>query len=280
MSSVPAVPTNPTTWKDTVDVRAEVQQLHDHCDALGRALAAVFNADNIEGGGWTHRAGLGHYTALDLLHPDGLGIGFRHEGRHRKGAAGRRLTVGGSYPSVYGGRRAQNITVSMDREPAAMARDVAHRLLPDYLATIGAAQEAARTDERNRQARIALNRRLEQVLPGLTPAGGIPAHEDPDRSRSYWSGQRYAQGLSPALASGHATVSTDASTVDLHLTGMPADLALRILTLINPQPVLEGTLLPRPIAPPAQALPVADRVIPGELAHTLEQRPGEPVPRY
>ncbi|MGW1976466.1 hypothetical protein [Streptomyces sp. NPDC001889] len=247
-----------------MEISAEVQTLHDHFDALGRALAAAFDSKGVEGEGWTHRAAFAHYGALDLLHPCGMGIWLRHEGRTRKGAAGRRLTVGGSYPAGYGGWRAQQITVAMDRDPISMAQDIRRRLFPDYLTTWRAALEEHRKDEENRRARVTLNRRLEQTLPGFSPAGG-PSRVEPDRTRSYWSGRRYNTGVHPALAAGHATLSTDAGTVSLRLDYVPAELAVRILGMLNPDPAVEGTIVPRAVAPAVPALPPADRVIRGEV---------------
>jgi hypothetical protein len=232
---------------------------------LGRALAEAFNVSGLEGGSWSHEADSWHYVSVDLRHPSGMGIGLRHDGSHRKGRGGRMLTVSGDYPREYCGWRAPSVRVWMDRDPAAMAQDIVKRFVPGYRATFSDALAAAAKAERERQARIALNRRLEAVLPGLTAMGGTPSHQARDRRRSYWSGGRYAMGLAAALASGHATLSDDASTVDLQLTGLPADLALEILAMINPRRALQGTVVPREIAPAVAALPVAPTVIPGEL---------------
>jgi hypothetical protein len=246
-------------------ITAEMQARQGFSDTLGRALAEAFNASGLEGGSWSHEANSWHYVSVDLRHPSGMGINLRHEGSHRKGSAGRMLTVSGDYPREYCGWRAPSVRVSMDRVPADAARDIIKRFVPEYRATLCDALEAAARAERERQARIAMNRRMEGVLPGLTAAGGRPSHQSRDRDRSYWAGGRYAMGLTPALASGHATLSNDASTVDLHLTGLPADLALEVLAMINPRRVLQGTVMPREIAHTAPALPAAPTVLPGEL---------------
>ncbi|MDX3694752.1 hypothetical protein PV726_31355 [Streptomyces europaeiscabiei] len=246
-------------------ITAEMQARQSFSNTLGRALAEAFNALGLEGGSWSHEADSRHYVSVDVRHPSGMGIDLRHEGSHRKGREGRMLTVSGDYPREYCGWRAPSVRVSMDRDPAAMAQDIVKRFVPGYRATFSDALAAATKAERERQARIELNRRLETVLPGLTAMGGTPSHQSRDRQRSYWIGGRYAMGLAPALASGHATLGDDASTVDLQLTGVPADLALEILALINPRKALQGTVVPREIAPPVPALPVAPTVIPGEL---------------
>jgi hypothetical protein len=265
-------------------IAAELQQLHAFGDKLGSALAATFNLDRVQGGGWSHHSGHAHYVALNLVHPSGMGIWLRHGGGYRKGRAGRMLTVGGNYPRGHGGWQAEKIRVWMDRDPADMARDIIRRLLPDYLATIDHALEQAREEEVRRRARIMMNRVLEQTLPDVHAIGGTPARESRDRSRSFWSGGRLAhetrrpalgsgataenlepQGPEPALVSGHATLSGDATTMDLELKDVPAELALRVLALINPTPALEGKLVPRAVTPETPALPAAPRVVPGEV---------------
>nr|WP_181412053.1 hypothetical protein [Streptomyces sp. F12] len=268
------------------NISAELQKLHDFGNELGAALASTFNHDRVVGGGWSHRSGYAHYVTVDLVHPSGLGIWLRHQGGHRKGRNGRMLTVGATYPLGYSGRRAEEIRVWMDRDRTDMARDIIRRLLPDYLATIDHALEEAREEDLKRRARILMNGLLEQALPGVTSAGGTPAHESRDRRRSYWAGGRSGQyrrtplasgrsprrgdhhqepDVKPALVSGHATLSSDATTMDLELKDVPAELALKILSMINPTAALEGTIMPREVAPAVPELPASQQVVRGQV---------------
>ncbi|MFF4205719.1 hypothetical protein ACFYZ8_34285 [Streptomyces sp. NPDC001668] len=269
-------------------ISAELQKVHDFGDELGAALAKTFNGDGVVGGGWTHRSGHAHYVTVDLVHPSGLGVWLRHQGGYRKGRNGRMLTVGATYPRGYSGRRAEEIRVWMDRDRTDMARDIIRRLLPDYLATIDRALKEARKADLKRRARILMNGLLEKTLPGVTGTGGTPACESRDRRRSYWSGGRFSRTRRPALASGrsprdgghhqdqepkvkpalvsgHATLSDDATTMDLELKEVPAELALKILAMVNPAPALEGTIVPREVAPAVPALLAAQRVVQGQV---------------
>ena len=251
-------------------------------DALGRSLAAAFNADGVEGGGWTHEAGHAGFGSVTLRHPRGLRLWVWHLHGNRKGAAGRRLTVEGAYPHGYDGPTPQSITVSMDREPVPMARDIVRRLLPNYLATIDHALEQARVAQRERQARIVMNRRLEQTLPALALHQDASAHQAPDRKSSYWYGGRFCLSPSAARASGTVRLNDDASHMDVNLTDVPADVALQILALLDSRTVLEGTLVPRALAPAQRELPVPAKVIAGELVSQALAghfgRDAEPLP--
>jgi hypothetical protein len=247
------------------DPDAKAEELHRQFDALGTALAAALNAATVEGGGWTHEAGHACYGTVALRHPRGLGFTLVHEGRYRKGAAGRRLSVRGIYPQDSNVRKPDPITVSMDRDPTAMARDIVRRWLPDYLATIDQALEMARTAERQRAARRAMNRRMEQVLPGLRNPH-VSDYEAPHRETSWWSGAEWASKEAPARASGEVRLSSDARTANLKLTGVPAELVLDILALLDAREPLEGTVSPRAVAPAHKELSAPPPLtIPGEI---------------
>ncbi|MDJ0346820.1 hypothetical protein QMK19_38625 [Streptomyces sp. H10-C2] len=241
-----------------------VQLLHDHFDALGRALADTLNHRQIHDGGWTHQAHRNTFGSLTLTHPGGLGFTLIHLHSYRAKGAGRRLTIEGVYPGGFCGHRTPSITVGMDQPPMSMVNQIVRRLLPDYVTTHQVAVDDARTQERQRLARVAVNRRMERVLPGLSPAGG-PSATQTDRVYSYWSGARFTQDLVPALASGHVRLSSDASTASLRLDGVPADVVLAILELINPSRPVEGVIAPRALAPERASLPPADRTIVGEV---------------
>ncbi|MFJ3366416.1 hypothetical protein [Streptomyces anthocyanicus] len=270
--------TTRTTAKPIIyDPDAREAELHRQFDALGSALAAALNTAAVEGGGWTHEAGHASYGTVELRHPRGLGFSLVHEGRYRKGAAGRRLSVRGIYPRDTNVRRAEPVTVSMDREPAAMVRDIVRRWLPAYLATIDQALEMARVAERERAARRAMNRRMEQVLPGLHNPH-VSAYEAPHRDVSWWSGAKWSRKEAPARASGKVRLSSDARTANLELTGVPAELVLDILALIDAREPLEGTVSPREVAPARKELPAAPPLtIPGEVIPTASAAIAEPV---
>ncbi|XXJ62288.1 hypothetical protein ACMXN5_49755 (plasmid) [Embleya sp. MST-111070] len=246
----------------------EKRALHARFDALGAAVADTFNADCVAGGGWSHTAGFyGSLTLTQSLH--GLALSVRHEKSYRKGAAGRRLLVEGAYPSGFCGYRQTSITVSMDRDARAMALDIARRFIPGYLAAIGEAKEQVRKDEHARRARVLMNRLIAQVLPGLCGLGGRPAHEDTDRTHSYWSDSRDG-----ATARAVVGLNRSATHVDLKLTGVPTELALRVMALFDPSPAIEGMIAPRAIESSPREFPASSQTIAGEIvAGTHTPRP-------
>ncbi|WP_432158574.1 hypothetical protein [Streptomyces sp. bgisy153] len=259
-------PTPSTAVDFRAKAEAERQATHAHFDQLGKDMASALNNDRVQGGGWTHTVSALCAGGL-VLHHHGLGLGiqvWRHK-TYLKGAAGRRLKVEGNYATEYHGWRADPITVSMDRPAGAIARDIVRRFLPGYLATVDASLQAARKAEEERQARRRFNRRLADAIPGLRVRGGYHPAREPDRTRSYWSSPVYDE-KSTALAGGHITVASDGATANIVLDDVPQDLALRILELIHPRQVLEGTVAPRPIAPTRREL-TASRVIPGAVLH-------------
>ncbi|MER7688751.1 hypothetical protein [Streptomyces sp. NPDC097610] len=272
--------TTRTTAKPIIyDPDAKAAELHRQFDALGSALAAALDAAAVEGGSWGHEAGHASYGTVELRHPRGLGFTLVHEGSYRKGAAGRRLSVRGIYPRDSNVRRAEPITVSMDRDPTAMVRDIVRRWLPAYLATIDQALEMARTAECERVARRAMNRRMEQVLPGLHNPH-VSDYEAPHRDISWWSGAEWSPKEAPARASGKVRLSGDARTANLELTGVPADLVLDILALIDGRQPLEGIVSPRAVAPAREELPASPPLtIPGELVPSAPAAIAEPIAR-
>jgi hypothetical protein len=243
-------------------------------DALGRALADLCNGHGVEGGGWTHHTPKrSHVLSATVLHPAGLGLGLRHTNTHLKGAAGRRLTVEGAYPSRHSRPRAEPITVGMNQPPSRIFREIRLRLLPDYLATIGAALDAAAEAERDEQARIAMNHRLKQVLPNLGD-DRLGRQEPPGRARSHWSGGKDSLAARPAIASGEVKLNHDATSMDLQISGVPAELALRILALLNPCTATEeGTAVPQEsLLPPVTSPALRTILVQGAVVPC----PGEP----
>ncbi|MEW2434370.1 hypothetical protein AB0952_09315 [Streptomyces caniferus] len=242
----------------------KMQRVHDHYDVLGRALADVLNHRGLHGGGWTYEAGWNVNGAVSLFHPDGLGFSLCRWNTHRKGAAGRRLTINGIYPGCWGGARAAAITVDKDRHVPEIANEIERRLLPDYLPTLREALAQKHIAEEHRRARVAMNRRLEAAVPGLSSAGA-PRHPEPGRTRSYWYGGRYSPEGSPAvLASGNVTLSGDATHATLKLNDVPAEVALKILALLAPGFVLEG-IVHRALPSQPKAIPAVSYVVLGEV---------------
>ncbi|MFD3422629.1 hypothetical protein [Streptomyces decoyicus] len=250
--------------KETMHHTEEMQRVHDHYDALGRALADVFNSRGLHGGGWTHEAGRNIFGAVSLYHPDGLGFSLCRLNTHRKGPAGRRLTIDGIYPGCWGGARTAAITVDKDRRVTEIANEIERRLVPDYLPTLREAMTQMRIAEDNRRAREAMNRRLEATVPGLSSAGA-PRHPEPSRTRSYWYGGRYSRKVGPkVLASGSVTLNLDATHATLKLSDVPSEVALQILSLLTPTRALEGEVHQALPARP-KSIPAVSRVVPGEI---------------
>ncbi|MFI8932596.1 hypothetical protein ACIG3E_33650 [Streptomyces sp. NPDC053474] len=206
----------------------DMQAIRHHYDALGRALVVELNRRDIQGGGWTHTAQLHAHGSLSLHHPARLTISLIRLNTHRKGDAGQRLTIVGGYPSGWYGTRTRSITVSVGRSAPQIADEIIRRLLPDYLETLITAMARERIDQAQRQARITMNRRLEAALPALAVADGSP-----DRTRSSWPGECFAQGPPQAVASGTVYLDNDGSTMTLKLTGVPAELGLHILRCLR-----------------------------------------------
>lgn len=257
-------PTSSTAVDFRAQVEVERQAVHAQFDQLGSEVAGILNEDGVEGGGWTHTVSALYSGGIVLRHQGrDLGIQVWREKSYLKGAAGRRLKVEGCYSTEYHGWRADSITVSMDRPAPAIARDIVRRFLPGYLATVDASIQAARKAEEERQARRRFNRRLADAIPGLHAMGGYDPAREPDRTRSYWSSPEY-DNTSTALAGGHITVASDGSSANITLDGVPQELALRVLALIHPRRVLEGTIAPRALPPARRALSTS-RVIPGEV---------------
>ncbi|MEO3976978.1 hypothetical protein [Streptomyces sp. CAU 1734] len=258
---------DPTSSTEVVfHARAEAERhtVHAYFDQLGREMTDVLNEDLVEGGGWSHRVS-GRYAGGLVLHHRArdLGIDVWRDKSYLKGPAGRRLTVEGCYSSEYCGWRASSITVSMDRPARAITRDILRRFLPGYLATVDASIQAARKAEEDRRARRRFNRRLADMIPGLRASGGYDLAREPDRTRSYWSLPVYDK-TSTAVVGGHITLASNGETAGIALDEVPQELALRILALVHPQQVLEGTIALRPIPPARRALS-ASRVIRGEV---------------
>ncbi|GAA3709670.1 hypothetical protein ACRWOO_13115 [Streptomyces sp. NEAU-PBA10] len=237
--------------------KSELARTLTHFDALGRGVAASFNARGVEGGGWTHTMTPAYWGNVTVRHRDGMHFAFLHHGRSRKGAAGRRLTVETGYPHGYSGWRADPITVSMDRDPDAIAADVLRRLMPAYQDTLREGLEAAGRQEAERRARAGLNNLIEQLVPGLHGIGGLDPRSVPDRDTSFWSGRDHVPDGQVALpVGGRVTLKHDASEVEVKLTNVPPELALNLLDYLRRYGVVADRA--HPVGSPG-------RVIAGEL---------------
>ncbi|MFJ1662279.1 hypothetical protein [Streptomyces anthocyanicus] len=236
---------------------AELGRQLTHFDAIGRGVAAALNSRDIEGGGWTHSMTPARWGNVTVQHRDGMHIEFKHLGSYRKGKAGRRLEVKAGYPHGYSGWRAEPITVSMDRDPHAIAVDVLRRLMPSYRATLQSGLDEARRSEAERRARMEVNRLIEQIVPGVHGIGGLDPRSAPDRDTSYWPGSAHVpEGQDALPVGGRVILSPDASEVELRLRKVPPALALELIEHLRRRGVVAGQEH-RPLA--------RTRVIVGEL---------------
>jgi hypothetical protein len=253
------------------------RELQAHAGRIGRAVCDVLNENGVEGGGWRHRVNEVYFVSLALFHPRGLHLSLTHENSHRKADAGRRLTVRGVYPSEYGGRTADRITVGMDTSAAHMASRITRLLLPTYLKYLDVALADQRKAESDKRARRAMNHRMRQALPALHAASWESEYTAASRTQSFWTNGSYNNAFPPALASGSVRLSTNASDAEIRIAGVPAELVLRILALLDPNPPLEGTVMPRAVAPVRRPLS-AVRIVPGEVLESAAPPATDPGP--
>ncbi|MFK0047983.1 hypothetical protein ACIQU4_28620 [Streptomyces sp. NPDC090741] len=187
------------------------------------------------------------------------------------------LTVSGVYPDGYCGFRADPINVGIGTAAGHMARRITRNLLPDYLTTLEVALAQQRQDKLDEQNRRTLNRQMEQALPALHATGHEPDYTRAARTSSYWyTSLPTVPGSRRALVSGRVRLSSSGTEAEeLRLTGVPQDLLLEILALLNPSRPIEGRIMPRAVAPARRPLS-ATRIIPGEVVGAAERAaPGE-----
>lgn len=138
---------------------------------------------------------------------------------------GHRIVATGTFPpEAERGLRLQRheISVRADRGPAALAAEIARRLLPAYGTDLQTAQDRLR--EKNEQAR---RRRahVERLLSTLSGDSYVPAHENgDDRVGVTW----YRQDA----RSSKITLHGDGATGTLELNGLPFPLVQEICALI------------------------------------------------
>ncbi|MEV7177864.1 hypothetical protein [Kitasatospora sp. NPDC093679] len=246
-------------------VPAAWQALHERFDALGRAVAAALNAEpSEEGPGWRHEAAVNAYGSVMLSHPAGWRVQIGH---HRTtGHARSRLTITGCTPSGWPGNSNHEITVADTRPPAAIAREIQRRLLPDYRPTMRQALADIEQEQRYAQRRAATMDQLQEALPALHPYDWDPARG------SFYATDRECRPL--AHASGTVMVRHSGERVDLKLTDVPAELAAWILARLNAAPpVLTGRVMPREVGQARAELPAPSQVVPGEVVSAAAELP-------
>ncbi|MFE0062935.1 hypothetical protein [Streptomyces sp. NPDC059003] len=119
------------TWlARTARREVERREAHELADRIRRTLAVELNDRQVEGGGWRHRVTPVDFVSVTLEHSSGMSLSLIHERSYRKGAARRRLTVRGGYPSEYYEWRAEPVTVGIDTSPDSKARHIIESLLP------------------------------------------------------------------------------------------------------------------------------------------------------
>jgi len=183
-------------------------------EEFGRAVAAAL------GDGW--HAEPSHSTAAFARHADGRGL-FLCAMSQPWSARGR-VRVTGEYPHHQAWRRRQvQVTVSMGRDPRAVARDLQRRLLPAYDAEFAVALEA----EAVRAADWAEVDRYAAAVLAAVPGSermtvGVPDGEALVSLR----GHGYRHNV--RIRSG-----SDGTAVDMDLRGIPAADAVRMLAALG-----------------------------------------------
>ncbi|MEU5900219.1 hypothetical protein [Streptomyces venezuelae] len=242
-----------------------IREMHDRYDALGGQLAGLLNAADIQGGGWTHEADFNVYGSLTLHHPAGFGITVAHHNARLAGGAGRRLTVDGLYPRAFYGDRSPTITVGIDQPATWLARRIITKFLPGYMNVLPRAFLHHRQEERHRAGRIRTNRSLESALSQLRPGA---ADGSADRTHSYAYLHFQVEGNDEQCRI-RTRVDDTGRTVNLALDRVPADLAARVLEVLNAAPPLEGRIVSatRALQSPLAAVSPS-RTIVGEVLHS------------
>lgn len=252
-----------------------MREMHDRYDALGRQLTGLLNDADIQGGGWSHTADHNVYGSLTLHHPAGFGVTVAHDNARLAGNAGRRLTVGGLYPREFHGDRAPTITVGVDQPATWLVRRIITKFLPAYMNVLPKAFLHRRQEERHRAGRTRTNRSLERALLQLGPGA---ADRSADRTHSY-AYLHYPVEGEEELCRVKTRLNAPGTTVDLTLDRVPADLAARILEVLNPAPPLEGRIMDA--APALDGAPEAlsvPRTIVGEVLRGARLEPACALP--
>ncbi|MEU4969969.1 hypothetical protein [Streptomyces smyrnaeus] len=235
-------------------------------DPIGRRIAAAFNQERIEGGGWDHIVHDTAYGSISLRHPCGWTLHLMHHKPHTRSA---RLEVNGSYPTRNPYRAApcpEPIYVGMHTAPRRIARDIARRFLPHYIQAWKKAEALRTKDEQNARARATRNRQIEAILPAARPSCAESPRHTTERHVSYFYGRdaRDSTQVHARVGSGKIELDADAEHATLELTGVPAPLLLTILEILSVSRPLTGRLVPA-VEPARHELPPAAHTVPGEV---------------
>ncbi|WP_030157185.1 hypothetical protein [Glycomyces sp. NRRL B-16210] len=180
----------------------ELRQLAiDHADALCDELA----------GGWRW---MNHPPAPAALHRGDCVLHFLCS--EQDGTA--LLTIEAHLPDTWGeveGFTAPEITVRAERSAESIATDIARQLLPAHAEQTARVREALERVERPEAVTASIVDYFLDTMPG-----GVPDAHHPSTAAS----SRGARAFSASLRLSH-----DAQTTDLHLRGLPLDLARSIV---------------------------------------------------
>jgi len=190
--------------------------------ALARQLAAVMPD-------WTFGQDPDASHMVYLTGPDGakLFVGVDHDAPYAK--RDERASISGSYPGNYDDRphsvEHHSISVKISRGAAAIAKDVARRLLPDYLQDLALVQANIIARVNDLEARTMAAARLADALPN--------ARADKQDHRSTRTTVRFSNATGHALY-GDVDVNYDGSGVsEMKLRGLTMDQALAIAKIIS-----------------------------------------------
>jgi hypothetical protein len=186
--------------------------------ALGFALDVAAQL----GDGWEAAPGA-HGELAFIRHADGRGL-FIHALTYPFSARGR-AEVRGVYPDGWTGDREREprITVSMGRDPAAVARDIARRLLPAY----GEQLERARAYVAEAQAEESSREQVAAAITAVLP-GTERDHVQPWKLGIALRLRPWGYRHTCVIRSG-----SDSTEVDLDLRGLPAADAVRMLAALG-----------------------------------------------
>jgi hypothetical protein len=175
------------------------------------------------GTGWQQDQTQTAHHRADLTHPDGRRLILRTE-RRRPG----RAIVTGAYPDnhVQLGRRSEypEITFRIDRGPAALAREIAHRFLPRYEPLLAEIRDQLRAAAEAAQAREELAERIIALVPDARRA----ATSSPSRTIVEWYGHQNS-----AHGTGTVEIHDAATLVSIRISYLAGPVTERILTALT-----------------------------------------------
>jgi hypothetical protein len=172
------------------------------------------------GDGWEAVPGY-HVGAASVRHRDGRGLFF--VALTYPWSARGRAEVRGEYPAGWSWReRAITVTVSVGRDPAAVARDLERRLLPRYLPELELARERVASEAAEEAGRERVAAELLAAVPGAVRS---PVQGRSDGVELRLPGHGYRHDV--------RVRSSDGTVVDVDLRGVPAEDAVRMLAALG-----------------------------------------------